>query len=105
MNPRNDPTTIQQIRRELLVILKVVYPAVLSADVLFRALLGAFPHMEWDYFHKDVAYLIEKGYVRSLETRVRSGADPRRDQRRMLRLSPSGVELADRCTDDVALRA
>jgi len=87
----------------LLVILKVVYPAALAGDVLFRTMLGAFPQMEWEWLHKDLAYLSEKGY---LTGRPMPDAGPNgiADWRRQAyRLTPAGVELVDRCTIDPAL--
>ena len=83
--------------------LKVVYPAVLPADVLFRAMLGAFPHLEWEHFRKDLAYLMEKGYLIRLAMvgEPRPGVDGWRHC--LYRLSPAGVELVDRCTADAAL--
>ena len=38
------------------------HPEVRDQDTL-RALLGAFSHMEWEYLRKDIAYLVEKGYL------------------------------------------
>ncbi len=103
MSETTESLTIKQVRRELLAVLKVVYPAVLPADVLFRALLGAFPHLEWEHFRKDLAYLMEKGYLIRLAVvdEPRPGANEWR--RHLYRLSPAGVELVDRCTADVAL--
>ncbi|MBN1344356.1 MAG: hypothetical protein JXQ73_16835 [Phycisphaerae bacterium] len=93
----SETRTIEQVRRELLVMLKVVYPASLSADVLFRALLGAFPRMEREYLRKDLAYLSEKGYVtwQPLSGAAALGGDEGR--RRAYRLTPSGVERVDLC--------
>jgi hypothetical protein len=99
----NESLPIKQVRRELLVVLKVVYPASLSADVLYRALLGAFVHMEWEYLRKDLAYLVEKGYLIRRDGSVTHAASADRGRRSLYRLSPAGVELVDRCTNDAAL--
>lgn len=98
-----EATLIKQVRRELLTLLKVVYPAELSGEVLFRALLGAFPRLEWDHFHKDLVYLAEKGYLSAQPGRDASPAGCEGWRRLRYRLSPSGVELIDRCTNDAAL--
>jgi len=98
-----DGRAIKQVRRELLMMLKVVYPTALSADVLFRALLGGFPQMAWEYLRKDLAYLVEKGYLieRARSSVDQAGVDGWR--RGVYRLSASGVELVDRCIADAAL--
>lgn len=98
-----DAHAIKQVRRELMVMLKAVYPASLSGDVLYRALLGAFPQMAWEYLRKDLAYLVEKGYLtrRSSAGSGQIGVEAwRRD---VHRLSATGVELVDRCAVDSAL--
>ena len=105
MDTTSDGQVIKQVRRKLLVMLKVVYPASLSADVLFRALLGAFPQMEWEYLRKDLSYLLEKGYL----TRQAGSATDQAGEGDWrgcdYRLSAAGVELVDRCTVDAALEA
>ncbi len=94
---------IKRIRNEILVALKMLYPAPLQAEQLFRSLLCLFPTLEWDPFRRDLAYLCEKGYLR------RVVADLERDERltpwrkRWFRLTSSGLEVADRLIDDPAL--
>lgn len=99
----NGAKQIKRVRNEMLVALKMLYPAALQGDQLLRSLLGIFPHLEWDQFRKDLAYLSEKGYVQRIV------ADTERDERatpwrkRWFRLTPSGVEIADHCVVDKAL--
>lgn len=97
---------IKRIRNEILVALKMLYPAPLQAEQLFRSLLCLFPTLEWDPFRRDLAYLCEKGYVQ------RVVADLERDsgtpgltpwRKRWFRLTSSGLEVADRLIDDPAL--
>ena len=94
---------IKRVRNEMLVALKLIYPAALQADALLRSLLCLFPTLEWDQVRRDLAYLCEKGYLQ------RVVADTETDERltpwrlRWFRLTPAGVELADHCIKDPAL--
>lgn len=99
----NGARQIKRVRNEILVGLKMLYPAAMQGEQLLRSLLCLFPQLEWDQFRKDLAYLCEKGYVRRIV------ADTERDERvtpwrkRWFRLTPSGVEVADHCVVDAAL--
>lgn len=98
-----DALAIKLVRRELLAMLKVIYPTALSAEVIYRALLGAFPQIAWEHLRKDLAYLLEKGYlIRRPEPGIDEGRGEtwRRDR---YRLSAAGVELVDCCSQDAAL--
>jgi len=98
-----DIREIKRIRNELLVALKVVYPAALQADRLMRSLLVLFPTLEFDYVRRDLHYLSEKGYIERVVTDSDddNGLTPWR--RRWFRLSTKGLEVADRCIQDPAL--
>lgn len=101
-NGRNN-RQIKRIRNEILVALKMLYPAPLQAEQLFRSLLCLFPTLEWDPFRRDLAYLGEKGYLK------RVVADTERDERltpwrkRWFRLTSAGLEVADQVVKDPAL--
>jgi len=97
---------IKRVRNEILVALKMLYPAPLQAEQLFRSLLSVFPALEWDPFRRDLAYLSEKGYLQ------RVVADAEREpgaailtpwRRRWFRLTSSGLEVADHVVSDPAL--
>lgn len=98
-----DTKLIKRIRNEILVALKVVYPAALQAQPLLRSLLVLFPTLEFDHLKRDLHYLIEKGYVDRVTTDSNddNGLTPWR--RRWFRLTTAGMELADRCIKDPAL--
>ncbi len=98
-----DTREIKRIRNEILVVLKVLYPAALQADQLFRSLLVLFPTLEFDSFKRDVHYLREKGYLQQVNTNGELDTNLTAWKRRWLRLTPSGMELADRCIHDPAL--
>lgn len=98
-----DARQIKRIRNEVLVALKVLYPAALQADKLLRSLLALFPTLEFDQLKRDLHYLTAKGYVeRVVADSERDGVTtPWRD--RWFRLTGTGVEVADRCILDPAL--
>lgn len=92
----------KRIRNEVLIALKVVYPAALQAQHLMRSLLVLFPALEFDQLRRDLHYLSEKGYLERIYVDDRdNGLTPRR--RRWFRLTARGLELADRCICDPAL--
>jgi hypothetical protein len=100
-----DEKQIKRIRNEVLVALRVLYPGAMQADPLLRSLLMLFPEVEFHHFRRDLAYLIEKGYVERIvpdaDHRIEAAATPWR--RRWFKLTPAGLEIADRCVRDPAL--
>ncbi len=103
MNTPSSSREIKRVRREILVALKMLYPAALQADQLLRSLLAVFPTLEWDDFRKDLAYLTEKGYLARVTTVTERDARFTAWRKRWFRLPPAGVEIADHCVDDPAL--
>lgn len=103
MTAPTNPRQIKRLRGEILVALKMLYPAAMQADQLLRSLLVLFPLLEWDDFRRDLAYLLEKQYIRRVVPD--SEADPRTTpwRKRWFRLTSAGVEVADRCVHDPAL--
>ena len=99
-----DTRTIKRIRNEILVELKMLYPAALQAKQIMRGLLVLFPTLEFDQLKRDLHYLAEKGYLERIvaDTENGNGLTPWRT--RWFRLTAKGVEVADRCIDDPALR-
>jgi len=102
MSSRNRARRIKQVRNEILVVLKMLYPSALQAEVMLRSLLAIFPQLEWEDFRKDLAYLDEKGYVRQVNWPDEDGEGVSWRQR-WFRLTPEGVEVADHCVADPAL--
>ncbi len=98
-----DTREIKRIRNEILVALKVIYPAALQADHLMHSLLALFPTLEFDHLKRDLHYLGEKDYI----GRVLTGSDNDNGltpwRRRWFKLTTAGMELADRCIKDPAL--
>lgn len=94
---------IIRVRNEILVALKLIYPAALQANHLIRSLLSVFPTLEWTPFRRDLCYLVEKGYLQ------RVVADSECDERltpwrkRWFRITTSGMEVADHLVGDPAL--
>ncbi len=98
-----DVQEIKRIRNELLVALKVVYPAALQAEHMLRSLLVLFPTLEFEQIRRDCHYLTAKGYIERVATDREGDADLTPWRRRWFRLTATGVELADRCIHDPAM--
>ena len=92
---------IKQVRTEILVVLKMVYPSALQAGIILRSLLAIFPTLEREECRKDLAYLTDKGYIRPVTRPGQAPGAPWRQ--RWHRLTPEGVEVADHCVADPAL--
>lgn len=94
---------IKQVRNEILVVLKMLYPSALQAEVVLRSLLAIFPQLEWEDFRKDLSYLGEKGYIKQVDWPDEEEVHEVPWRRRWFRLTPAGVEVADHCVADPAL--
>ncbi len=94
---------IKRIRNEILVALKVIYPAAMQAHALMRSLLVIFPTLEFDYVRRDLHYLQAKGYVSRVTPDTERDVSLTPWKKRWFRLTPGGMELADRCIQDPAL--
>ncbi|MCG3138872.1 MAG: hypothetical protein HJJLKODD_02741 [Phycisphaerae bacterium] len=101
-NPQ-ETRLLKQARLEILVALKMLYPAALMGEQLLRSLLILFPQLEWDQFRRDLAYLSEKGYLQ----RVVADSEPEAKltpwRKRWFRLTSQGLELAENCIHDPAM--
>lgn len=94
---------IKRVRNEVLVVLKMLYPAALQGDQVLRTLLAVFPQLEWDQLKKDLAYLCEKGYVQRIVADTEGDERLTPFRKRWFRLTSRGVEIADHCLEDKAL--
>ncbi len=94
---------IKRVRTEILVALKMLYPAALQGDQVLRALLAVFPQLEWDVLRKDLAYLCEKGYIQRVVSPGEIDERLTSWRKRWFRLTSRGVEVADHCVEDQAL--
>ena len=103
MDHRQSARRIKRVRSEILVALKMLYPAALQGDQLMRSLLVLFPALEWDHFRRDLAYLCEKQYVTRVVSDSERAPDSTPWRKRWFRLTSAGLEVADHCVDDPAL--
>ena len=94
---------IKRVRNEILVALKVVYPAALQADQLVHSLMVLFPTLEFEHLKRDLHYLGEKHYIERVIADFENGNGLTPWRRRWFRLTATGIELADRCIKDPAL--
>ena len=97
-----DIRQIKRIRNEILVALKVLYPAALQAAQLMRSLLVLFPALEFDQLRRDLHYLTDKGYIGRVAADSEGDAGLTPWRKRWFRLTATGMELADRCIQDPA---
>jgi hypothetical protein len=98
-----DARETKRIRNEILVALKVVYPAALHAEAIFRGLLLLFPTLEFEGIKRDLHYLVEKGYAERVAAAEEKDSALTPWRKRWFRLTARGLELADRCIKDPAL--
>jgi hypothetical protein len=103
MSKNGGAKQIKRVRNEILVALKMLYPAALQGDQVLRTLLAVFPQLEWDDLKKDIAYLSEKGYIQRIIAESETDARITQWRKRWFRLTSSGVEVADHCVEDKAL--
>ena len=103
MNNGRTASDIIRVRNEMLVALKMIYPAAWQAEQLLRCLLSVFPTLEWQHFRRDMCYLVEKGYFQ----RVTAASEPDQKlttwRKRWFRITAAGLEVADRLINDPAL--
>ncbi len=103
MGNGRDTIQIKRIRNEVLVALKVVYPAALQAGSVLHGLLVLFPTLEFDHLRRDLHYLSEKRYIERVIADTEGDERLTPFRRRWFRLTTTGIELADRCILDPAL--
>ncbi len=94
---------VKQVRREILLTLRSVYPSALPADVLHRAVSAVTSGLAWDAFRAELVYLCDKGYARPRLHPDDPHARRTPWSRRWVRLTPTGVEVTDDCLRDEAL--
>lgn len=105
MPDRPEQREIARVRNEILVALKLIYPAALPAEQILRSLLSVFPTLEWQPFRSDLCYLSEKGYVQRVIADSESDQHLTPWRRRWFRITTQGMEVADRLIDDPAMDA
>lgn len=105
MNNGRDARQIKRMRNELLATLKMVYPSALQADSVLRGMLMLFPTLEFDYFRRDLSYLMDKGYVERVMPYGGDDAEAKAGpwRKRWFKLTPTGLEIVDHCVKDPAL--
>ncbi len=103
MSDQTSTRRIKQIRGDVLMVMKILYPAAMRAEQLLRSLLVIWPHLEWEHFRKDLSYLLDKGYIKRMAFAGDDQAALAPWRKRYFRLTAAGVEVADRCVKDAAL--
>lgn len=85
---------IKQTRRGILDALNMVYPGHLT----FETICGVFVELEEHYIRRDLQYLCEKNYTQWVNPSRNAAWAMRR-----YKLTPAGLEVADRINTDPAL--
>ncbi len=91
---------IVRVRSEILVALRMIYPAALRSEQLLRSLLSVFPTLEWQHLKRELYYLLEKGHIQ----RVIAGSETEQRltpwRKRWFRITAIGKEVAESMLDD-----
>jgi hypothetical protein len=103
MRPSRSGQEVKRVRNEILVALRLLYPAALQAEQLLRSLISVFPTIEWDGLRRDLAYLCEKGYLTRVVSDLENDERMTPWRKRWFRLTSAGLEVADECVHDPAL--
>ena len=85
---------IKQDRRMILEVLRMASPGFLS----FNCLRQVLPEVEEDNLRRDIAYLLDKGYIERIKPQANEEWDDRK-----YRITAEGDEIANRILKDPAL--
>jgi hypothetical protein len=95
---------IKQARILLLRSLDKVYPSGINAKMLYQIMCTVDPGYGFDLMKKDVAYFLEKGYIRLIGLGACATlADLHEGTMTVLTLTAAGLEVAQHLKDDAAL--
>lgn len=100
MNGRTDAMRIKQQRRQLLTNLELFYPTPVRLDSLYRTVCHIDPTYDWPLYRKDVYYLKDKGYIDFIDDSI-GGMSA--FEKKVVRLTAAGKEIAERTQTDPAL--
>ncbi len=103
MQNQNQPKHAVQVRNEILIALRMIYPAALQSGIIMRSLLAVFPTLEWNHFNRDIYYLLEKGYIGRVIASSEQDARMTPWRKRWFRITASGLEIAECAIRDPAL--
>lgn len=98
-----DAREVKLIRNEVLMALRVTYPAAMQMRTLMRTLVVLFPTIEFAHLRCDLHYLLQKDYVERVAPDLERDTDLTPWRQRWFRLTPGGMDLADRCLQNPAL--
>jgi len=92
--------SIIQDRKRLLEYMDIMYPAPVKTKLLFESCVYVNPDYEPACFRKDIHYLIDKGWIEFVDEKLGGFRDFRE---KVLHLTASGKEIAERTREDPAL--
>lgn len=91
---------IKQARNLILRHLELVYPSGLNVKYLYQTVCAVDEAYDFSLLRKDVAYMREKGYVALVGGKL---CDVKPDSLAVVKLTASGLEIAQDLKDDPAL--
>jgi len=94
------PDMIKQTRNLIMRHLEIVYPSGLTSKYLYQTVCAVDAVYEFSLMRKDVAYLMEKGYVVLVGGKL---CDVKEDSLTVIKLTAIGLEIAQDVKDDPAL--
>ncbi len=100
MNGNPESIKIKQARRAILRNLDLVYPSGLGMEMLYQTVCAIDPLYDFNLFAKDIEYLKAKGYIFFVDDAI-GGAD--KFKNKVGKLTPEGLEIAQKITKDKAL--
>lgn len=95
-----ESTRIKQVRQLILANLNILCPTAVMLRTLFRGVLAVHPTYDQSLFEKDIWYLKEKAYIEYIDDII--GGAPNWIKK-VVRLTASGKEIAERTATDPAL--
>ena len=95
---------IKQARNMILRSIELVYPSGINVSMLYQTLCTVDECYDFALMRKDVAYLIDKGYIKLVGLMKNpTMADVKEDSMTVIKLTATGLEIAQNLKDDPAL--
>jgi len=95
---------IKQARNMILRSIELVYPSGINVSMMHQTLCTVDECYDFALMRKDVAYLIDEGYINLVGLMKNpTMADVKEDSMTIIKLTASGLEIAQNLKDDPAL--
>jgi len=91
------------LQSEVLIALKMIYPAALQGAQVRHTLCARFPELDWENIKQHILGLVESGHVQRIIAENETDARVTPWRERWFRLTAAGVTAADQCLEGRAL--